>query len=383
MCNIRWYHIALTIAALILVFVFFYTIRSVLPPFFIAFLIAWLLDPLIDRLEAQKCPRILAVAFVFTIFLAIFAAGMIFLIPAVIDQAKELAKDFPGYLDKSKDYLSGMMDTYRPMLLRFKLPTTFQDLLSTYGDNLNIWSTNVIRAITGWVTSNFSKALWIILVPLISFYCLNDIDRIRMKTSLLVPERWRLRTTHVVARMNNVFSSYVRGLLLVCLIYGVVTSLVLTILGIQYSILIGLFAGILYAVPYVGATSTAVLVFLVALATHNENSLHAIWVSPVAMLILNQAFDMFISPKVLGKSVGLHPVLSLFALLAGGQLFGLAGMILAVPIAASIQEIIFEIYPLLRKSPEQLLAIKQEEAKKAEYIETGNSILDQDAKNTP
>jgi predicted PurR-regulated permease PerM len=155
---------------------------------------------------------------------------------------------------------------------------------------------------------------------------------------------------------------------------------------VQYSILIGLFAGILYAVPYVGASSTALLVFLVALATHNDNSLHAAWVPPIAVLINNQAFDLFISPRILGKSVGLHPVLSLFALLAGGQLFGLAGMVLAVPIAASIQEIIFEIYPLLRKSTEELAVIKREEDEQDEQSEESSSenpILDQDAKDTP
>lgn len=372
MSNIRWYHIAFTIAALLLVIVFFYTIRSVLPPFVIAFLIAWLLDPLIDRLEAHKWPRMLAVFCVFAIFLAIFAIGLIFLIPAVIDQAKQLAKDFPNYLDKTQQYLTHMMHTYRHILLKFKLPTTFQDVLITYGDKLNTWFNSVVKAITGWIVSNFPKAIWIILVPLISFYCLNDIDRIRMKTSLLIPEKWRLRTTHIVTRMSNVFSNYVRGLLIVCLIYGIATSLLLSILGLQYSILIGLFAGILYAVPYVGATSTALLVFFVTLATHNENSLHAIWVSPVSVLIQNQAFDLFISPRILGKSVGLHPVLSLFALLAGGRLFGLAGMILAVPVAASIQEIIFEIYPLLRMSPDELKAIKQVESEQ-EIVENNKN----------
>lgn len=382
MCNIRWYHIAFTIAALVIILIFFYAIRSILPPFVIALIIAWLLDPMIDRLEARRWPRILAVGCVFAVFLAIFTVGLIFLIPAVIDQAKQLALDFPDYLEKTQQYLAGLMKTYKPMLLKFELPTTFSDVLNTYGDKLDAWLTSVVKAITGWVSSNFSKALWIILVPLISFYCLNDIDRIRMKATLLIPARWRLRTTHIVARMSNVFSNYMRGLLIVCLMYGVATWFLLAILGIQYSILIGLLAGILYAVPYVGAIGTALLVFLVALATHDDNSLHAIWVSPVAMLILNQAFDMFISPKVLGKSVGLHPVLSLFALLAGGQLFGLAGMILAVPIAASIQEIIFEIYPLLRKSPEELSTLKQLETEQAETVENGNPGLDKDTKDT-
>lgn len=359
MCNIRWYHIAAGIIAVIIVMAFIYAVRSVLPPFVIAFVVAWLLDPLIDNLESRKWPRIAAVLLVFAIFLAIFAVGLVFLVPAVIDQARQLALNFPRYLSQFHDYGAELLKTYKPTLLRFELPVTFQDVLSTYGDNLNLWLTSAISAITGWISSNLSKALWVVLVPLVSFYCLNEIDRMRAKASLLIPERWRLRTTHVLARVGTVFTGYVRGLLIVCLMYGVSTATALSILGIKYGLLIGLFAAILYAVPYIGAISTTLLVFLVALATHGPDSHYAIWVPPVAVLIMNQVFDLFITPRILGKSVGLHPVLSLFALLAGGQLFGLAGMILAVPIAASVQEIVFEIYPLLRKTSEELMAMKE------------------------
>ncbi|MHB1001414.1 MAG: AI-2E family transporter [Armatimonadota bacterium] len=351
MSNVRWYHITAGILAIATLVVMLYAVRSILPLFIIAFAVAWLLDPVLDKLESRGWPRIYAVISVYLLFLAFFVTGLIFLVPAVIDQAKQLAKDFPHYLSLFEKYGANLMRHYKPTLLQFQLPTTLQEVFNTYGDKASAGFTQAIRGIALWITSNLSKALWFVLIPLVSFYFLNDIDRMRAKSTLLIPERWRTRTTSLLSRMGAVFSNYVRGLFIVCLIYGVVTALILSFLDVKYSILIGFLSGILYAVPYIGAFVTTLLVLLVALATNTPNSLHAFWIPPIAMLILNQAFDFFISPKILGKSVGLHPVLSLFALLAGGNLFGLVGMILAVPIAASIQEAIFEVYPDLRKEP--------------------------------
>jgi predicted PurR-regulated permease PerM len=204
---------------------------------------------------------------------------------------------------------------------------------------------------TGFITANASRALWIILIPIIAFYFLMDIDRMRRKATLLIPESIRPRAMDVLSRVGVVFSGYVRGLLIVCLMYGIVTTIVLSLLHLKYGIILGLLAGVLYAVPYLGAMVTMLLVFLVGLATYPHGVSQAIWPT-LAMIVLNQLiFDPVITPKIIGKSVGLHPVLSLFALLAGGQLFGLVGMILAVPVAASIQEVVFEFCPQLKADP--------------------------------
>lgn len=354
MDKIRWYHILFGLLALLLVVLFIIKVKNLLPPFIIALVIAWLLDPLISRLQSRKCPRVLAVSLVFVVFLGAFAIGLIFLIPVIIDQAKQLAFNFPMYLDTFGEYITDFFSAYKPTLLKLDLPTTFREAMSTYADNLNVLVVNVVKLITDWITANLTKVLWIIIVPLVSFYCLNDMDRIRRKSVLLIPESLRPRATYVLSRLGGVFSNYLRGLLLVCILYGIATGTVLTAVGVKYSVLIGVFAGLFYAVPYIGAILTALLAFLVALVTHDASSLQPIWVPPAVILVMNQAFDLFISPKILGKSVGLHPVISLFAMLAGGQLFGLLGMILAVPLAASIQEIILDLYPTLSKSPDEI-----------------------------
>lgn len=376
MYNIRWYHVLFSSLAIFLVIAFFYYVREILPPFIIALIIAWLLDPLIDRLESRGWPRIFGVIFVFTLFLSVFAVGLFFLIPSVIDQAKQLASDFPDYLIKSREYLTDLFKSYQPILLRFKLPTTFHDFFTTFEKQLNSGLTFAVKVLAGWITSNLSKVLWIVIIPIVSFYYLNDIDKIKIKLKFLIPEKWRFRTTSIIGRVSGVFTSYMRGLLIVCLIYGVSTGVLLSVTSVKYSILIGLIAGLFYAVPYIGTLFTAILAFLVALATHNSASHFPIWLPPAIILLMNQIFDLFISPKVLGKSVGLHPVLSLFAMIAGGQLFGFVGMILAVPLGASVQEIIFEIFPILKKPINELTEIKRvDETDKQKNSELENETI--------
>lgn len=350
MTSSRWYTVGV-IAAIVILIAFLYAIRSTLPPFLIAFAIAWLLDPVLDRLQKHGLRRVWAVLFIYVAFLAVFVVGLLFLVPAIIDQAKQLGSDFPEYSARFTQYASETFEKHHDTLVRFKLPTTLREVFSRYSDQVNSQIGAGVNLATAFITANLSRALWIILIPIIAFYFLMDIDRMRNKAALLLPESIRPRAVDFLSRVGAVFSSYVRGLLIVCLMYGIATTVVLEILHLKYGIILGLLAGILYAVPYLGAIVTMLLVFLVGLATYPHGVSQAIWPT-LAMIVLNQLiFDPVITPRIIGKSVGLHPVLSLFALLAGGRLFGLVGMILAVPVAASIQEIVFEFCPQLKSEP--------------------------------
>lgn len=235
-------------------------------------------------------------------------------------------------------------------LARLKLPTTLRDVFVRYGDQMSGQFGSAVSLVTAWITANLSRALWFVLVPIIAFYLLMDIDRMRAKSALLIPSNMRPRAVELLSRVGAVFSGYVRGLITVCLMYGIATTIVLEVLHMRYGIILGLLAGILYAVPYLGAITISLLAFLVGLATY-DNALPQALLAVGAMVALNQVFDMAVTPRILGKSVGLHPALSLFALLSGAKLFGLVGMILAVPVAASIQEVIFEFCPELKAEP--------------------------------
>jgi predicted PurR-regulated permease PerM len=357
MDNKPWYVItAICLSVLLLIGVvcnFLYTVRDILPPFAIAFIVAWLLNPMLDRLQRLGVPRMLAVALVFTLFMGIFVVGIIFVIPAMVDQATQLSKEYSHYAEIGRGLVSDFFDQHHDVLARFNLPTTFQDAVNQYGDSLNHTIRSTIPSVSGWITENAFKVLWLVLIPLLSFYILNDMHRLKAKALLFVPKAWRPITSKMVSRTATVFSNYVRGLLEACLVYSIVTSIVLSFCHVRYGIVLGLLAGVLYAVPYLGAITILVLVFVVSAATGSGFN-HAIWPT-IAMLITNESFDLLITPRILGKSVGLHPALSIFAMMAGAKLFSLPGMILAVPIAASIQEIILEFCPELNPPHEEVV----------------------------
>lgn len=334
-------------------FYFLYRVRDILPPFAIALLVAWLLNPVLDRLQRLRVPRMLAVALVFTLFMGIFVAGIIFVIPATVDQATQLSSEYSHYQDIGRGLVSDFFDQHHDTLARLNLPTSLHDALSQYGDSLNQTLKHAIPSVSSWVTENAFKILWLVLIPLLSFYILNDLHRLKTKALLFVPETWRPMAIKMVTRTATVFSNYVRGLLIACLVYSVVTSIVLSFCHVRYGIVLGLLAGVLYAVPYLGAITILAVVFVVSAAT-GDGFNHAV-LPTVAMLITNEAFDLLITPRILGKSVGLHPVLSIFAMMAGAKLFSLPGMILAVPVAASIQEIILEFYPELNPPKEEVV----------------------------
>jgi predicted PurR-regulated permease PerM len=338
------------LALIFLACMFLYYVRAVLPPFVIAFGIAFLLDPLIGRLQRRGCPRILAVTSVFAVFMAAFVVSIIFLLPVVIQQARELGDHYAHYADTFASMMSGFLDRNHAVLVRLDLPTSLQDMFSEYGTQANNLLKQEVPTVGKWIIDRLPMLPWIILIPLICFYFLNDFARIRFKALLFVPEKYRKETADLLARMGHVFSAYVRGLTIVCLLYALAVTIVLTVLGLQYGIILGILGGILYAVPYLGSITMAVLVFLVGAATFTNPSAGHALLTTACVIGTNQIFDFFITPRILGKSVGLHPILSLFALLAGGKLFGLPGMILAVPIAASMQEIIFVLYPELSVS---------------------------------
>lgn len=372
-----WYRPVLLFLAFTLLIVglaiFLYFVRGVLPPFIIAFAIAWLLDPLLDRIQRMGCSRIIAIAGVYALFLGVFMLGLIYLVPALIDQASQLANDFPSYSHQARSFANQFMQSHHAFLVKFKLPTTLQEVFARYGSQVSGRATDAVTIVTTWIVANVSKALWIILIPLISFYFLTDIDRIRKRFVLLIPEKSRDRTVNVLSKIGTVFSSYVRGLVIVCIMYGILEMVMLTGFRVSYAVILGLLAGILYSVPYIGAAATVLIIFLVSLATYKAGVSYPIWMAPVAAILLNLVFDNGVTPRILGKSVGLHPVLSMFALLAGGQLFGLAGMILAVPVAASIQEIIFQFKPELRNDPKPQTEPEEKKKKRKPKIEKAKS----------
>jgi predicted PurR-regulated permease PerM len=336
-------------AGLAILAVFLYLTREALPPFLIAFGIATVLDPLLDRLQQRGWSRRAASGVVFAAFLLVFFGVALILLPMAVHQAAELVGNVPGYYTRFTDWGQELLNRHLDLLRRLRLPTSSAGMLTQYQQQILAFLRTLVSRLVAVLGDSLGKLVWLAIIPIVTFYLMQDIDRIVRRLLFLFPDRHRDRIADVGRDVVAVFTGYLRGLCIVCSLYAVVNILSLALaFRLPYALVIGLFSGILYAVPYIGAVVTVALGALVALATDHATTAYVVGVA-LWLLFVNQVFDQLITPRVVGGLVGLHPVISIFALTVGGNLFGLVGMILAVPIAASIQVILVELFPALTR----------------------------------
>jgi predicted PurR-regulated permease PerM len=187
---------------------------------------------------------------------------------------------------------------------------------------------------------------WLLVVPIVTLYLMIDLDRIKLRMYHVIAERHRGLVVDLSMQVGRVFSAYLRGLMMVCLSFGIALYVVLGgMFQMEYAVIIALLAVVLYAVPYLGQLLLLVVCGLVAWATVHQ--LGYVLGVAAAVILVGQLFDQLITPRVMGKQVGLHPVLGVFALMVGGQLFGLPGMVVAVPVAASLRVVLIYLFPRL------------------------------------
>jgi predicted PurR-regulated permease PerM len=187
--------------------------------------------------------------------------------------------------------------------------------------------------------------IWIVIVPVLAFYALTDFHLIYAKGLLLIPREHRSAVQGVVTALTGVFARYVRGLIALCTLNAIATSMVLSLFQLPYALVLGLIGGILYAVPYVGSVLNLALIGLLALVTTSPARVLAIL---IVLILQNQVlFDQLITPRILGRQVGLHPIVTIIALMSGNAIAGPFGMLFAVPLAACVQFLVIQCIPKL------------------------------------
>jgi predicted PurR-regulated permease PerM len=329
-------------------------VRSILPPFFVAFVIAIALAPVVDRLETRGWPRALAAAAVYLGLFAALGALLFVLVPLVAGQIGQIAGDLRGKfrLDQPADLTRTVTEHIRVFGRQHEIPPWIvQPVLHQVKGSAVLLTTGLER-FGSFLLRLIPSLIWVVLVPIVAFYALVDYHRIFAKLLLMVPKTSRETMREIASEVTVVFGKYLRGLGVVCLLDTVATIVVLYLFPPTrpYAAALGLIAGILYAVPYIGALVSTGLISLVALVSPEGGSPGMMLAVTAAMVALHQLFfDQVLAPRILGGHVGLHPILSILALLAGDQLFGIGGMLLAVPVAASIQVIVLHIVPRLAR----------------------------------
>ena len=330
---------------------FLYAVRGTLPLFFIGGLLAYAFEPMIQRLERRGYSRRGAVGFLFIIFLLLML-GVVALLATAFQQVQALAANATQYKDQAQEVLATVQSRLADLRLPTPIKNTILEFLKNPFEQLPISFSNVKNVPNLVMSSLGTLFIYFVILPLITFSLMMEMNPLRGRLMMLVPPSYRRDVTEIGQDINEVLGRYVRGQLIVCSAFGLLCTLWFEFLAFKYSmdyaLILGIAAVFLYIIPYVGMAAIALSAGLTAYftAAAPNNTLCAI-LAVGAVVVFNLVIDYGVSPRVLGKGVGLHPLLVIFALLSGAQMGGIPGMILAVPIFASLRVILIHIFPQL------------------------------------
>ena len=325
------------IVGVLLAVIFFYFSRRVLTPFFIAFALAYLLDPVTDRLESLRISRTFAVLVLMAgVFSLVTGIGLL-IFPLLKLQAEHLVSNLPNYIAIMQEWM-------HPLLGVVGEPEKIQGILNRELLKIGELPLKVISSITsilwGSVAGLFSFILFLanlVIIPVVMFYLLRDYDLINKKMLSFVPARTREQVLSLIKEIDGVLADFVRGQLMVGLIMAGLYSIGLFFCGTPMSLFIGLLAGLASLVPYLGLVfgfvPAAILTFM-----QTQDWVLVFGVAGV-FAVVQGLEGMIITPRIVGEKIGLHPVAIILAVLLGAEFFGLVGVIVSVPVAAALNVI--------------------------------------------
>ena len=297
-------------------------------PVVFAVAIVYVLNPLVNRLENRHVHRLLGSCLSYLILIAVLTAIGFLVIPIIRTQAVALAEEVPVIVDQISESAQDLADRFD---ITIEMPgfDTVSDWFSQTENQQRL--SDVASGVFDVAATVVEAILLFLLAPVLAFYMLVDAPSTRKVARSLVPEDLRDEAVHVAGLVSRALGGFVRGQLLVALIVGILTSFALWIIGLPLWLIIGAITGLLNLVPFVGPTSGGILAVSVSLVLSDWKM--AFWAA-VAMVIVQQIDNHLISPVILRATVKLHPVIIILALLVGGSLAGLLGVLVAVPMAA-------------------------------------------------
>lgn len=309
-----------------------YLLSPILSPFLFAALLAYLGDPLVDKLEARKLSRLVSVIIVFTLMLSVVVIVPLMLLPVIETQLGVLIRSLPGYVDWiTETFLPTLQEWLGADPVAFDVERVKSALMANWKDTGSI-AASVVAYVT---SSGVAMLAWLanlVLVPVLTFYMLLDWDHFIAGLRDLLPRSIEPTVARLSRESDEMLSAFLRGQFLVMLSLGLVYSVGLSIIGLNTAVLVGLLAGLVSFVPYLGVI-VGLIAASVAMLFQTHDFMQLI---PVGIVFgIGQMLEgMLLTPWLVGDKIGLHPVTVMFAVLAGGQLFGFVGILLALPVAA-------------------------------------------------
>lgn len=320
------------LALVILIGGLVYLLAPVLTPFAVAALLAWLGDPLVDRLERRRLSRGAAVALVFAVMTLGLVLAIVALVPLLERQIARLIEKLPQGVAWANGVILPWVEANTGVALdRFEHGRLIAMVKAHWQEAGGIAST-----VLGKVTSSGLAIVGLLgtlaLLPVVTFYFMRDWDAMVARVRELLPRHVEPTVSRLARESDAVLAAFLRGQLAVMVLLGLFYSIGLWLVGVDLALLIGMIAGLVSFVPYLGVIVGGGMA-LIAAAIQFQDFLHPLLV--LGVFVLGQLLEGFVlTPKIVGDSVGLHPVAVIFAILAGGTLFGFLGVLLALPVAA-------------------------------------------------
>lgn len=321
----------LTLAAFIAFLMLF---SSVLLPFIAGMALAYFLDPVADRLERIGLSRLMATILILVSFVVVFVLSLMIIIPVLVSQLNDFIERVPGYVTQLQTFIATSNASWLPDWVDGQMGTIRENFSRYLGEGVGFIGT-LIEQIWNSGKALLDIASLLVITPVVAFYLLLDWDHMIEKVDSWVPRHQLATVRQLATELDNTIAGFVRGQGSLCLILGIFYAIALSVAGLNFGLLIGFFTGMISFIPYVGSTVGLLLSLGVALVQFWPDF---IWVGVIAAIFFLGQFieGNILQPKLVGKSVGLHPVWLMFALFAFGALFGFVGVLVAVPAAAAI-----------------------------------------------
>ncbi|AUH35460.1 AI-2E family transporter [Paracoccus tegillarcae] len=313
----------------ILLLVTMWLLGSAILPFILGAGVAYLLDPVADRLERMGLSRTMSVVVITAAAVLVFALALLLVVPLLVRQASQLIATAPEMLDGLRSFLASQFPNLMPE------DSTINVAITRVSSAIGERAGEVISTVMGSVAGVFGVIALFVIVPVVAFYLLLDWDRMVAHIDTLLPREHAPTLRRLAHEVDEALSGFLRGQGLVILILGTWYSFMLMLVGLPFGFFIGIMAAVLSFIPYVGV--------LVGGATAIGVALFSFWGDPlwigavVAIFAIGQVVEgNYLQPKIVGESIGLHPVWLLLALSVFGTLFGFVGLVIAVPLAAAL-----------------------------------------------
>ncbi len=303
-----------------------------LTPFLFALLLAYLLSPFVEALEKRKVPRTLAIVIIYSVFIAALVLAGVYGIPAIVNEVNGLIKQLPALTQQVQELLAAAEEQFN----HFNLPPTINETLENNLLKLQGYLDSLLNAIPQFILDLFGRIVAVILIPILSFYMLKDVELIKQGLLNLAPGGQRGRLIALFSRIDEKLGAWIRGQLTVGFIVGFLVFIGLEIIGMDFAVVLGILVGVTNIIPYFGPIIGAIPALFLGLLRSPLMFVKVLIVQVVAQ----QLESNLITPQVLGRQLGLHPLLIIFSLLLGAQFAGIAGLLFAVPVTAVIREVI-------------------------------------------